>query len=202
MLINGLSCSSMRILIIYLFLCLICNKISAQQSDFIVLKKRNNRTVKTYIPGSFLSARTYTGFLINGKIRKIKNDSIFVEQIEFRQVPTGLGVPRIDTLSYHIAMHYTEIRDFYFSTFANAAGSPRRRGFAQVSLPRLMVLGGSAFMALELVNTAYRKEPLNDQGKLTALAIAGVITGTGLIWQHLQNQSTKPGVKFKVLYVK
>ena len=192
----------MRILIHFLFLCFVSNHLFAQESDFIVLKKRNERTVKTYIPGSFLSARTYTGFLINGRITKIKNDSIFVEQIEFHQVPTGLGVPKMDTLTYPIAMHYTEIRHFYFSTYANTSGSPRKRGFAQVSLPRLMVWGGGAFIALELANTAYRKEPLNDQGKLTTLAIAGAITASGLLWQQLQKQSTKPGVKFKVLYVR
>lgn len=192
----------MRLLVTFFLLWLASNQLSAQQSDFIVLKKRNNRTVKTYIPGSFLSARTYTGFFINGRINKIFNDSIFIEQIEFHQVPTHLGVPRIDTVRYPIVMHYTEIRNFYFSAYANTSGSPRKRGFAEVSLPRILVWGGSAFMALELVNTAYRKEPLNDQGKLTALAVAGLITSSGLIWKHLQNQSTKPGVKFKVLYVK
>ena len=171
-----------------------------QQSDFIVLKKRNNRTVKTYFPGTFISGLTYTGFRLNGLIREIRNDSVFLEQQEVFQVPTPFGVPRLDTVVHTIGLHYTEISQFFFS--GGAGSSTRKRGFAQVSIPRLMVLGGSAFIVLELVNTVYRKESLNQDNKITSLAIAGAIAGAGFLWQQLQQQSTKAGGKFKVIYVK
>jgi len=192
----------MRISLLLLLFIVSGESIYAQQSDFIVLKKRNNRTVKTYFPGAFISASTHNGFQINGIIQSIYHDSVFVTQIEIRQMPTEFGVPKLDTLIYTLGMHYTDISQFFFTTVANTSGTRRKRGFSQVSIPRLMLLGGSAFLALELVNTAYRKEPLHDDSKITTLAIAAAIAGTGLLWQHLKNQETKPGVKFKVVYVK
>lgn len=171
----------------------------AQRADFIVLKKRNNRTVKTYFAGTFLSANTYTGFQINGIIKDIRNDSVFVEQQDVFQVGTQFGVPRLDTLLHTIGIHYTNLYQFFFS---NGRGGTRKRGFAQVSLPRLMLLGGAAFVVLELVNTAYRREPLNEGNKIVTLAVAGAVAAGGLVWQQLQNQSSKAGGKFKVVYIK
>ncbi|HUR10251.1 MAG TPA: hypothetical protein VM012_02710 [Flavitalea sp.] len=185
-----------------LFLVVACIIANGQRSDFIVLKKRNNRTVKTYFPGTFLSALTYSNFRVNGLIRDIRNDTVFVEQQEVFQVPTQFGVQKLDTLIHTIRFHYTDIKQFFFSNNTGIGGAPRKRGFAQVTLPRLMVLGGSAFIALELVNTAYRKESLNDGKKISSLAIAAAIAGGGLIWQQLQNQAGKAGGKFKVVYVK
>ena len=100
--------------------------VSAQPSDYIVLKKKNNRTLKTYFPGTFLSALTYTGFTLNGVIKEIKNDSVFIEQWEVRQVPTQFGVPALDTIVYTIRMHYQEIRQYLYTT--NRSGASRRRG--------------------------------------------------------------------------
>ena len=64
-----------------------------------------------------------------------------------------------------------------------------------------MILGGTGFIVLELVNTLYRNESLSDDNKLTALAIAAGIAGAGFLWKHLQNRSNKPGKKYKVIYV-
>ena len=85
----------------------------AQPSDYIVLKKKNNRTLKTYFPGTFISATTFTGFNLNGIIKQIKNDSVFIEQQEVRQVPMQFGVPALDTIVYTIRLHYQEIRAFF-----------------------------------------------------------------------------------------
>ena len=176
--------------------------VDGQRSDFIVLKKRNNKTVKTYFPGTFLSALTHSDFRVNGLIREIRNDTVFVEQQEIFQVATQFGVPKLDTIIHTIRFHYTDIKQFFFANNTGTGGAPRKRGFAQVSIPRLMLLGGSAFIALELVNTAYRKESLNEGNKITSLAIAAAVAGGGLIWQQLQNQAGKAGGKFKVVYVK
>jgi hypothetical protein len=171
---------------------------SAQKSDFIMLKKPNNRTVKSYFPGSFISASTYTGFVLNGIIKDIRNDSVFIEQQEVYQVGTPYGVPRLDTVIHTLGVHYTEINQFYFSK----GGSSRKKGFAVITLPKLMIIGGVGFIVLELVNTAYRGESINEHNKLPSLAIAAGVAATGLLWQQLQKQKTKAGGKFTVVYVK
>lgn len=181
-----------------MLLCLTSLVCYAQPSDYIVLKKKNNRTLKTYFPGTFISATTYTGFNLNGIIKLIKNDSVFIEQQEVRQIATQFGVPALDTIIHSIRLHYTEIRAFFY---AGSAGTKMKRSFAGGMLPRIMALGGSGFIILELVNTAYRHESLSDGNKLTVLAIAAGIAATGFLWQWLQNRNVNAGQKYKVVYV-
>lgn len=169
----------------------------AQPSDYIVLKKKNNRTLKTYFPGTFISAATYTGFNLNGIIKEIKNDSVFIEQQEVRQVPTQFGVPALDTVIYTIRLHYQEIRVFFYTS--NKPGATRSRGGGL--LQNIMIAGGAGFIVLELVNTAYRGESLSDGNKLTLLAIAAGVAATGFFWKQLQNKNSRDGKKYKVVYV-
>jgi hypothetical protein len=171
-----------------------------QPPDYIVLKKRNNRTLKTYFPGTFLSGVTYTGATIGGIIKQIKNDSVFLEQLEVKQVPTQFGTPVLDTTIHTIRLHYTEIRAFYY-TNTKSSGSGMRRSFVGGKLPPIMALGGTGFIVLELINTAYRGESLSDGNKLSLLAIAAGVAATGFLWQHLQNRNTSTGQKYKVVYV-
>lgn len=171
---------------------------SAQPSDYIVLKKKNNRTLKTYFPGTFLSAVTYTGFTLNGVIKEIKNDSVFIEQFDVRQVPTQFGVPALDTVVYTIRLHYQEIRKWLYETNRSGGGSRRGGGLIQ----QIMIVGGIGFIVLEVVNTIYRGESFSDGNKLTAMGIAAGIVATALLWKHLQNKGERTGKKYKVIYVK
>jgi hypothetical protein len=173
----------------------------AQPSDYIVLKKKNNRTLKTYFPGTFISAITYSGFTLSGIIKQIKNDSVFIEQQEVRQIPTQFGVPALDTIVHTIRLHFTEIRAFFYTSSKPSSGWGMKRSLAGGLLPRIMALGGSGFIILELVNTTYRGESLSDGNKLTILAIAAGIAATGFLWQLLQNKTVDAGQKYKVVYV-
>ncbi len=179
----------------------ICSSIIlfAQSDDFIVLKKRNNRTLKTYGEGSFLSAKTNTGFQLNGIIRAIRNDSIFIRQQETRLVPTEFG-QMIDTLYYTFGIDYRNITSFYFTRQYDAV--MRRRGFAQTTLPAILMIGGTGFIALEVINTIYRKESLTAKGKMASLGIAAAVAGTGVLLQTLNGRKDKVGNKFKVYYIK
>lgn len=170
----------------------------AQQSDFIVLKKRNNRTIKTYSAGSHLTARTHNGFDVNGFIMIIRNDSVYVRQMETRLSGTEFGAT-IDTLTYVVGMDFRELSQFYY-TRDNVLG--RKKGFAVLTLPRLMMIGGTGFVLLELINTAYRKESLNDHNKLPVLATAAGVAVAGFLLQKMNNQKDKAGRRFQVVYVK
>jgi hypothetical protein len=171
----------------------------AQPSDYIVIKKKNNRTLKTYFPGTYISAVTYTGFNLSGIIKQIKNDSVFIEQMEVRQVGTPFGVPALDTIIHTISLHYTEIRAYFYTS--DKAGSSRRKGNGGI-LPTVMMVGGIGFIVLELVNTAYRHESLSDNNKMAAIAIAAGVAVAGFLWRQLQkkNDNTSPK-KYKVIYV-
>ena len=174
-----------------------------QKSDYILLKKKNNRTLKAYFPGTFISAITYDGFSLNGLIKEIKHDTLFVQQQEVRQVMSRYGdLPALDTIVYTIGVFYKDISKFNYSSHTGIGGAPRQRGFAQVALPRVMLLGGLGYIVLESVNTLYRKESFSNKGTITTLAIAAAVSGTGLLITQLQNRSQEAGGKFKVVYMK
>jgi hypothetical protein len=188
----------MKQTILFILLLAITKVTFSQTSDFIVLKKRNNRTIKTYYPGAFISAHTYNGFAVNGFIKEIRNDSLIVLQQETRLVGTEFG-SAVDTASYTIGVDYHEIKTFHYTGDYSWG---RKRGFAEISLPKLMKIGGIGFIVLELVNSTYRKESLSENNKVVPLAIAAGVAATGFAITYFQNKSDKAGGKYKVVYVK
>jgi hypothetical protein len=196
----NVSCWCMKQIVLIILTVFTASHVFAQQSDFIVLKKKNNRTLRTYYPGAFISAETYTGFPINGYIVAIRNDSIIWRQEELRlmQSKEGMGT-EIDTFVYTIGIPYTNISQFNYGRNYSWGG---KKGFVQVYVPKIMILGGVGFIVLELVNTAYRHEKLNDSKKLTSLAIAAGVALTGWLIEQSKERNKKVGKKYKVVYVK
>lgn len=186
-----------QILLFILFL-FAANLIYSQQSDFIVLKKKNNRTLRTYYPGAFISALTVSDFPINGFITAIRNDSLIIRQEERKLMQTDFGM-ELDTLVYTIAVDYRQIKQWNY-THAYTWGG--KRGFVQVALPKIMMIGGAGFVVLETVNTLYRGESFDDDKKLVALGVAAGIAVTGWLIERTKARNKKVGKKYKVVYVK
>lgn len=186
-----------KLLTVYIFL-LLCVSGFSQETDYIIIKKHNNRTLKTYSPGVFLSAETYDGFRINGYIKAIQNDSIILQQQDTRLMATEFGT-KVDTFAYTMGINYRLIKKF---NFGSNEVYFKKHGFAAVTIPRLMMIGGIGFIGLELINTAYRKEPLNDSKKLRSLGIAAGVTGAGWLYTFISQKRNKVGGKYKVVYVK
>jgi len=188
----------MKQILLFILLLSTANVALSQKSDFIVLKKRNNRTLKTYYPGEFISAVTYNGFPINGFIKDIRHDSVIILQQARQLQATEFGT-ELDTASYILGVDYRDIKSFHYTSQYTWG---RKRGFAEVTLPRLMMLGGTGFIVLELVNTAYRNESINANNKLASLGIAAGVAAVGLAITRFQKHSDKAGGKYKVLYIK
>lgn len=186
----------MKYIFIILSVFLTHASLQAQKSDFIVIKKKNNRTIKTYFPGSYIAAQTTSGFMISGVIQAIKHDSLFIQQIDIRQVPTQFGTPVLDTVLYSISLHYQGIARFFVEK-----NSPRGRTGPSMLLPKLLQIGGLGYIVLESVNTVYRKESFSDNNKLAGMGIAAGVAAAGFAWQYAKNQQSKPGKKMKVHYI-
>jgi len=170
----------------------------AQQSDFIVVKKHNNKTLKTYYAGSFITAETFNGFRLNGFISDIRNDSVFLKQHVTTLVNTDFG-QKLDTVVFSVGVGYRDIKRFEIKA-SDLAG--RKKGFLQVTGPKLLMIGGVGYIVLELVNTAYRGDNLSDGNTMTGIAIAGAVAVTGLLWNHIANKRDRVGGKYKAVYVK
>src|SRR6478736_1655796 len=93
-----------------IILTLLSLSLQAQVSDFITVKKKNNRTLKTFFPGSAISFETSSGSYVSGTIDIIRNDSLFIKMFDIRTYPTQFGVTKIDTFgTYSLGFHYKEI---------------------------------------------------------------------------------------------
>lgn len=188
----------MKQTLLFILLVSIAEASLSQPADFIVLRKRNNRPLKTYYPGAFISAITYNGFSINGFIKDIRNDSVIILQQQRQLVGTEFGTT-LDTVSYVLGIDYREIKTFHYTSQYTCG---RKRGFAEVTIPALMKVGGVGFIVLELFNTAYRKESISANNKLVSLGIAAGVAATGFAISYFQNKGDKAGGKYKVVYVK
>jgi hypothetical protein len=188
----------MKQFLLFILLLSITQVTLSQQSDFIVLKKRNNRTLKTYSPGAFISAVTHNGFNINGFIKDIRNDSVIILQQERKLVAKDFGT-ELDTVQYIIGFDYHEIKSFHFTSQYTWG---RKRGFVQITLPRLMKIAGIGYLALDLINSAYRKESISANNKLPSLGIAAAVAAAGFAIPYFQDRADKAGGKYKVVYVK
>ena len=99
----------MKYLLLYIFFS-ITNQVFAQSADFILLKKKN-KTIARYYVGSNIEFTTVTGAYLNGEIKQIRNDTIFLRQYIIQQMPTRLGVYVLDTVgSYSYQYHYNQIK--------------------------------------------------------------------------------------------
>lgn len=184
-------------ILIFFLLSITCAAFS-QESDFIILKKKNNRTVKTYAPGSFMAARMNNGFEIHGYITIIRNDSVYLRQQEIKLFGTEFG-SALDTLYYGVGFDYRQILHYYLKD-GDQYGRPT--GFSQITVQKLMVAGGVGFILLETFNTIYRKESFSDNNRLISMGIAAGVAAAGYFWQKAKDKKDKGQNKLNVVYVK
>lgn len=82
---------------------------SAQQSDFIILKKKN-KTLHSYYTGTQIEFMTTTGAYRDALITGIANDTIYLQEFLIRRAQTQLGFIITDTAGSHrYAYHYKQI---------------------------------------------------------------------------------------------
>jgi len=124
-------------LLLFLLLFVSCT-VFAQQSDFIILKKKN-KTVTTYYSGMNIVFTTVNGAFIDAHISGIKNDTLYLQQFIIRYLPTTFGTYIVDTAgSYRYKYHYSQIA---------AIGQKEKTNF-NTRGSGAALLGGGAVIAL------------------------------------------------------
>ena len=179
----------LKIVLLLLFASLSAQSFS-QASDFIVVKKRNGRTVKSFFPGVHISFQTFDKRQASGLITDIHGDSVFVEEYDIRQVINFVGIPVWDTLGHYLSgFNYKEIDQVDVSD---------RMKLQEVTPGRILIIGGAGYALLNVINGAYLHESVTSSKNLTSLSIAGGAVVTGL----LVNYISKHRNKYHVEYVK
>jgi hypothetical protein len=188
----------MQKIFVFIFFLSFAGELKAQQADYILLKKKNDKVLKTYFEGAFFSAETYDGFRMHGIIRAIRNDSIILLQEESRLIGTAFGTT-LDTVRYVFGTNVNQVKRFFYDETYQLGG---KKGFKSIRLTKLMMVVGTGFVILELVNTLYREESIQDNNKLPSLAIATGVAATGWLWSHIKNKRDRVGKKYVVQYVR
>jgi hypothetical protein len=178
----------MKKLLLALFFNSILIHCSAQQSDILLLKKKNGRTVKSFFGGSFIYFIDQSGREMSGVIKKIERDTLFIQYFDVRRAYTRWGTTVADTITaYLFRYHYNEIRAIPKSLSA----------FEFVRDGTIFMIGGVGYAALHLINSAIQEEEV--VGK--TVAIAGGVAVAGFIMKKLRKKKYVMGKKYSLQYV-
>jgi hypothetical protein len=168
--------------------------VHAQLSDIISVRKKNGRTIQSFTKGSpiiFINPASQT---VEGRIHEIRDDSVFVTRMDIRTYYTQLGATVTDTIAAAIfAYHYkelTRIRIYH------------KKGTMRNLTSSVLMIGGAAYIVLNVVNGLYLGEPIADANNLGKLGIAAGAVAVGFAMKKLMpaNEFSKP--KHQVVYIK
>lgn len=178
-----------RILVIFLVLIFFMPSISMSQgSDMVLLKKHNNRTVKSYLAGTSIQLITVNGERIKGTIKKIDKDSLYINIYDERAGYTMWGTRVWDTLSIGLTkIHINEVGEIV----------KPKAGMSIINNGYLFLAGGLSYALLHLINAAYLKQPVDG---ITMAKAGGLILG-GWILRKTHKPTVKMGKRYHLQYV-
>ncbi|MDB5209127.1 MAG: hypothetical protein JWR72_4202 [Flavisolibacter sp.] len=150
---------------------------SAQSLDYISIRKKNGRSIKSFYTGSAILLQTIDGGYLQGPIKAIRNDSIYITFYDIRSYPTTFGTYMRDTVAvYYPVVHYKEIKRIHINS---------RRRFLQTTAGPILMIGGAGYLALNILNGALYNQPITDKRNLRSLGIATGAFGLGYLINRL-----------------
>ena len=135
----------MKRLLLFILFISISTLLFSQVSDFISVKKKNGYIVKTFVAGMPIVFKTKSGAIVDGPIKIIRNDSVFVTTYYTTTVTSFIGTPVIDTVAtYNIGYNYKDIASIQIY---------ERLGFLRGKLDKLLMIGGAGYIVLNVINS-------------------------------------------------
>lgn len=161
------------------------------QSDLLILKK-NNRARQTFFPGTEMLYKTATG-TFDAFITSIQRDSVFLVQYDIRQVPTNLGVYRLDTVAtYNYGINYRDITGFrkIHDKFDWGASGGALFG------------GGVLLTTVGLGTWIFSKPDTRYYARPELVITAAALGGLGYLMMRSHIKGIPLGNKYKLVYLK
>ena len=154
----------MHRLFIILSLFFFINSSAQQDSDFILVKKKNGRVIQYFIEGSPINYITITERVVSGPILSIRNDSIYVRMYDIRPVVNSFGIQYLDTLgSVVVANAFKDIIRIKVR---------KHKSFLISTLAQIAIVGGAAYFTLNIFNGAYLNDAITSSSNLRRLGIS------------------------------
>ena len=148
----------------------------SQGADMISVRKKNGRTLKTYLAGSPIIFETRSKQYIEGVIKVIRDDSVFTTIYDIRPAISAFGTPTIDTVAVYVTgVHYKDISRIRISRYV---------GFFRRNAGSLLMIGGAGYIGLNAFNHFTAHDPINEHNNLYRLGIAAAAFATGYLFNH------------------
>ena len=174
---------------ILIVLILLHTNITAQRSDFLLLKKKD-RVMKSYYSGSSISFGTASGNF-SGIITAIHRDSVFFRQYDIRQMLSNLGVYILDTLAvYDMAFNYHDMLTI----------GKKQRGFNLAASGTALFGGGALLTTCGLITWLVTKPGTRYHASSGLVFGSAAFTGAGYLLMRSGN-SHKLGLKYFLEYI-
>ncbi|HSF45514.1 MAG TPA: hypothetical protein VLA58_05865 [Chitinophagaceae bacterium] len=181
----------MKKVVLLLFLTWISMETIGQQQgsfDMVVLRDVNGRTIKSYFQGIPIVFGTTSGRYVEGTIRKIERDSIFVQKYDVRRAMTMWGTQVQDTVGiFWTAYHTNEV---------SWIRKPKAK-FEFVRDGTIFMIGGTAYAALHVFNAAYLGEPV----VWSTVGISMGIAAAGFVMHKLRKRKYTIGHGYILKYI-
>jgi len=183
----------MKPLLLLFCLLVILQNLSAQSPDYIAVRKKNGRTIKNFYAGSQILFQTNNGSYVQGPIKMLRNDTVFVLLYDIRFFATTFGTLVKDTISVQtLAFNYKEIKRIQLS---------KKPGFVRRTVGPLLMFGGAGYFTLNLLNGTFFSSSVSDEEKLRTAAIAAGLFGVGYLITRLFSSDGFSKAKHKIIYV-
>lgn len=162
------------------------------QSDFFVLKKRHT-TVKSYYKGVYITVMLTNDTWLGGYITKIQHDSVYIRTFTERIYSDEWGLHSVDTA-------YGATQRIAVSSIK--AVPKEHEGFTYVKDGSLFMIGAGGYMALNIINTVGKREPLFGHNNSPRLITAASVFGGAVILNLLHKNYITLGRRYHIDYIK
>jgi hypothetical protein len=167
--------------------------VSAQSLDYISIRKKNGRTIKNFFTGSSVLLQTIDGAYLQGPIKAIRKDSVYITFYDIRTFATAFGTFMRDTVAvFYPVVHYKDIKRIHIN---------KRRRFLQTTTGPLLMIGGAGYLALNILNGTLYNQPITDKRNLRSLGLASGAFGLGFLINKLFASDGFSKTSQKIVYV-
>ena len=155
--------------------------------DMVSLRNKQGRTVKTYFNGVKIDMGV-NGREVEGLIRRVQDDTIFIQYYDVRKQYNMWGTSVLDTVTSYLTPY--AVNDVQWIRKPPAKFEFVRNGV-------LFMAGGTGYLLLHVINAAYLKQPVVG----STVAIAGGIAVTGLVMNKLRKRKYVIGKGYELKYI-
>jgi hypothetical protein len=165
----------------------------AQSKDFINVTNKRGHIINSFFDGSAFVFQTTRGNYVDGRIKIIRNDSVFVNTYQMGYFVTNFGFSVIDTVATFLTgYHYKEIASIKIY---------KKTRFIRGKLPGMLMAGGAGYALLNIINGLGYGESITSNTNKKRLGIAAGTFGLGYLIQKLFPIKRFSSKKDKINYV-